>query len=187
MNKNTLYSLGICITFCLLAPKNSQSQINHLNRFVPSEYDILDSATADINKDGINDWVLVLKNKMENDSTEQVRPLLLLQGTKQGSFTCWARNDSVVYCKVCGGIYGDPYAGLTVKQGSFTVEHYGGSNWRWTRNITFTYNTKTKKLVLKNDRGENWHISEPNRITYDVFHKQDFGKLTFQQYSINKP
>lgn len=33
----------------------------------------------------------------------------------------------------------NPYSGLTIKNGYFSVEHYAGSAWRWTRIPTFKY------------------------------------------------
>ena len=69
--------------------------------------------------------------------SDTARHLLIIQGEKDGTFKIVANNDSIVLCFGCGGVFGDPYAGITVKDNYFSIEHYGGSAWRWTRIITF--------------------------------------------------
>ena len=44
-------------------------------------------------------------------------PLFVLACTSTGKFKLIARNDSVVLCKSCGGILGDPYQGIAIKNG----------------------------------------------------------------------
>jgi len=86
----------------------------------------------------------------------------------------------------CGGVFGDSYAGITIKNGFFSVEHFGGSSWRWTRIITFKYDVKLKQFVLHRDAGDSYHSSDPGKITRNVYHKEDFGKLLFANYSYDR-
>jgi hypothetical protein len=58
------------------------------------------------------------------------RPLLLFVDGASGTYPLTARTDNAVYCVDCGGIMGDPFMGLAIKKGYFTVEHYGGSAQR---------------------------------------------------------
>lgn len=58
------------------------------------------------------------------------RPLYILTGQSDQSYKLAAKNDNVVYCVNCGGIMGDPFSGIAIKNGYFSVEHYGGSAWR---------------------------------------------------------
>jgi hypothetical protein len=62
------------------------------------------------------------------------------------------------------------------------MEHYGGSNWRWTRVITFKFDTKSKQFILHSS----WHVSDPNKQTENLFSKEDLDKLTFAKYSNEK-
>jgi len=68
----------------------------------------------------------------------------------------------------------------------FSIEHFGGSGWRWTRIITFRFDTKTKSFYLHRDAGKSWHTSDPNKTTENLYNFTDFGKLTFDKYSYNK-
>ena len=171
----------------LIALNNSCfGQFKPLQSFIPSNFSILDTARGDLNKDGKADMVLILRNTFERMDYDTTRPLLLLEGNGRGQYKLLARNDSVVLCLGCGGIFGDPYAGITIKNGYFSIEHYGGSNWRWTRVITFKYDIKRKEFILHRDAGYSWHVFDPNNQTENLFSKEDFDKLAFAKYSNEK-
>jgi hypothetical protein len=129
---------------------------------------------------------LILRNKFENINSDTTRPLLLLQGDGKGQYKLIARNDSVVLCLNCGGVFGDPYAGITIKNGYFSIEHYGGSGWRWDRVMTFKFDAKNNRFVLHRDAGYSWHVSDPNKQTQNLFSKEDFDNLPFSRYSYEK-
>ncbi|MES2776137.1 MAG: hypothetical protein V4722_18310 [Bacteroidota bacterium] len=157
-------------------------QTKSYNSFIPVGFTILDSAIGDINKDGIKDAVLILKVKNEAAWSSTVRPLLVLEGNKRKQFKLVARNDHVVMCWDCGGVHGDPYVRTVIKNGYFSVEHFGGSGWRWTRVITFKFNSKTQKLMLHRDAGHYWHVSEDGKKTERINGEKDFDKLPFDKY-----
>lgn len=180
-----LKQLSLLLTL-LLAQQLTLGQFQSLTKFIPVDFTILDSASGDINKDGIKDLVVILRNKYENFNTDTTRPLLLLEGNTKGQYKLIVRNDSVVLCMGCGGVHGDPYQGITIKNGYFSIEHFGGSGWRWTRIITFKFEIKTKQFILHRDAGQSWHISDPNKTTENLFNKEDFDKLTFERFSYNK-
>ena len=177
--------LILILTF-FLCKQNSFAQYNYLKQFIPTDFTILDSASGDINKDGIKDLVLILRSNAEKLNSDATRPLLLLQGNSVGQYKLIARNDSVVLCMGCGGVHGDPYQNIAIKKGYFSLEHFGGSSWRWTRIITFSYDKKTKGFYLHRDAGYSWHLSDPNKTTENIFNVSDFDRLLFDQYSYNK-
>ena len=164
----------------------SQSTIQS---FIPAGYSILDSASGDMNNDKIKDLILILKNNnesIENNYDELIRPLLILHGTKNNKYTLFAKNDSVVLCSRCGGAFGDPYEGMTIKNNYFSIEHYGGSNWRWTKIITFKYNEKLKKYILYKDAGASFHTSAPDVQKETKTKESYWGKQLFTKYSFNQ-
>ena len=168
--------------FVLLTPASSQD----LESFIPAAFALLDTASGDINRDGKKDLLVILKHINEADSVDAARPLLILFGKDRDTYSLAARNDSVVFCKGCGGVFGDPYAGMTVKKNFFSIEHYGGSSWRWTRIITFRYDTGSRQILLHRDAGESFHTSDPNQAKQHVYNKASFGKLLFTKYTSNK-
>jgi len=177
-----LISIFVILSFGL----NSQAQPQTLQSFIPADYSILDSASGDINKDGKKDILVILKSNQEENAGDTVRPLLVLLGSGKELYELAARSDSVVLCKACGGVFGDPYAGMTVKNNFFSIEHYGGSNWRWTRIITFRYDLKTGKIYLHKDAGESFHVDDPDKTRPYAYSREDYGKLLFSKYSYDK-
>jgi len=152
-----------------------------LSKFVPDGYKILDVISGHLNRDSRTDYLLILEEK-NGDTEEQKRPLLILTRRQNGQLKFEARNDNVVYCALCGGMMGDPYMQTVIKNGYFTVEHYGGSSWRWTRLITFKYSKREGKWYLHKDGGVSFHASEPNKVEEKVKTVKDFGKVPFEQF-----
>ncbi len=168
--------------FSVVGPR-ADAQAGGWQNLVPPGFTILDSASGDINRDGLRDYVVILKNDDEEEIGDTTRPLLLITGRAGGSFQLAERNDNVVMCKNCGGAFGDPYAAIVIKNNYFSIEHYGGSNWRWTRVITFRYDAKTKNFLLHRDAGTSWHNSNIEKTEEHVYRKQDFGKKVFSRYN----
>jgi|GEM_PF-4494013 len=134
-----------------------------IRRTLPPGYAVLDARQGDLNRDALPDWVVVL-HKADGQKTSDVidhptkRPLLLFVG---GAFTLAARTGNAVYCVDCGGMMGDPFTGLVIKKGYFTVEHYGGSAQRWTRYVAFRYDAATRSWLLHRDGSERFHALAP--------------------------
>ncbi|NDC41490.1 MAG: hypothetical protein EBZ77_08070 [Chitinophagia bacterium] len=113
--------------------------------FFPKGYVVMDSTFGDMNKDGVADAVLVLQTVAESQSTEfytnddDDRYLLVVLKEPNG----WRLVDSsseVIECKGCGGVYGDPYEGISISpKGVLDIRHYGGSNWRWSSLLRYRY------------------------------------------------
>jgi hypothetical protein len=171
--------------------QNSDSIISGLlNSFIPDGFSILDTSSGDLNKDAYSDMVLVLKRDGEESLSDvienpEARPLLLLLGKADTPYySLAARNDSVVFCYDCGGAMGDPFQGVVVKNGIFSVEHYGGSAWRWTRIITFKYSPKDSIWLLFRDGGDSFHAAEPEKVKTMVQTPKEFGKVLFEKFSV---
>jgi hypothetical protein len=156
----------------------------NINQFVTDGFEVLDTASGDINLDGILDLLIILKDKDEHKKGDEKRPLLLLIRNKENKLSLSYRNDNVVYDISSGGVFGDPYEGITIKNGYFSIEHYGGSNWRWTKIITFKYSKSDNNWYLHRDGGESYHTSKPEKAETKVKTTKDFGKVTFEDYNI---
>jgi hypothetical protein len=165
---------------------NGFAQFHAFRSYIPAGFTILGRATADINGDGNPDWVVALRNPYENMNPDTTRPLLLLLGNGKGGYRLIARNDSVVLCNNCGGIHGDPFQRVTAGEGWISVRHFGGSGWRWTRVITFRYDRRRRQFLLAADGGRSWHVDSPKNGTRIVNRPEDFGRVTFHQFSYNR-
>jgi hypothetical protein len=160
-------------------------------QFVPKDYAVLDTASGDLNLDNIKDLILVLKRNGEDTLSDVVdnpekRPLLILLGDINHKLTLAKKNDNTVYCIDCGGMMGDPYMGITIKNGYFSVEHYGGSGWRWSRIITYKYSKQENEWFLHKDGSESFNVCEPEKVESTIRTAKDFGKVRFEEFDIYK-
>jgi len=163
-----------------------------LSQFMLDGYSILDTVSGDLNLDQYMDMIMVLKKDGE-DSTSSVidhperRPLFILIGQADKTYKLAARNDNTVLCVDCGGMMGDPFMQVVIKKGYFSIEHNGGSSWRWTRIVTFKYSPPDNYWYLHKDGEENFHASEPeSTMTTNVRTAKDFGIVRFNEFDIYK-
>ena len=155
-------------------------------KFIPKGYALIDTVMGDLNLDKFQDIILVLKTIGEDtafDATEYKRPLLLLLGQADETFQLAARNDNVVYCYQCGGAFGDPYDGVTIKKGAFAVYHFGGTNDRWSNEITFKYSKVDSTWYLFKIVDKGWNVFHLDKIDSMVKTKKDFGTVSFEKYN----
>ncbi|MET0645995.1 MAG: hypothetical protein ABW208_05190 [Pyrinomonadaceae bacterium] len=142
---------------------------------------------ADLNGDGRADFVLVLErenpSKDADDFPVNQRPLLILLRGGDGKLSAAKRNERVVMCSRCGGVFGDPFEAVEAGRNTFTVHHYGGSNWRWKYAYKFNYSRidKTWQLVLTEEIS--YHTSDPDKMKRRVFTPpKDFGKIDLADF-----
>ncbi|MBF0573599.1 MAG: hypothetical protein HQK69_07555, partial [Desulfamplus sp.] len=163
---------------------------NKIVRFIPENYSVLNMTKGDLNLDSIDDIILILKKNGEEKTSDVIehpekRPLYILIGKSDGLYELAAKNDNAVYCVDCGGMLGDPFNNITIKKGCFSVEHFGGSAWRWTRIITFKYSKSEKNWFLHKDGGDSFHAAG-GKVETRVKTVKDFGLVMFEQYDIYK-
>jgi len=159
--------------------------------FIPKGYSILDTATGDLNRDPYPDMIMVLKKGGEDTSSDvtehpEKRPLLILITQPDGHLKLAAKSDNAVYCIDCGGMMGDPFTQIVIKNGYFSVEHYGGSSWRWSRTTTFHYSSADSCWYLHKDVSESFNASQPEKIDRKISTPKNFGKVPFDKFDIYK-
>lgn len=162
---------------------------DNIKSFIPENYSVLDTVSGNLNLDNYNDMILVLKKNGEEKTSDVVnnpekRPLLILIGEPNNKYKLAGRNDNTVYCIDCGGAMGDPFMGVVIKNGYFSIEHYGGSSWRWSRIITYKYSKDENNWLLHKDGNESFHASEPEKVEVTVKTTKDFGKVFFKDFNI---
>jgi hypothetical protein len=113
------------------------------SQFIKKGYTVLDTAMADFNNDGLADVAIVSDDKNDPDKS---RSLVILANTTAG-YVLSVKTNAAILCKGCGGVFGDPYAGIRFKKNIITINHYGGSAWRWTSDFTFRFQNNQWELI----------------------------------------
>lgn len=178
-----LFLVTVCIYFICAFQIQAQTHNRKLNQFIPEVYELLDSKSGDLNQDGFTDYILICKSPNEMETEDAKRPLIILHGQSDGSLYEAVRNDNVVLCALCGGVWGDPYSAMAIKKNFFSVEHMGGSSDKWTRIITFKYNLEEGQYYLHKDAGEVWNSNKKAKPKMESYLKENWGSLLFEYYT----
>jgi len=160
-----------------------------LMKFVPDSYSVLDTAFGNLNQDKYVDLIMVLRKNGEDTLSNVVdhpekRKLLILLRQEDNTYKLAVESDNAVYCVDCGGMMGDPFMNVVIKNGYFSVEHYGGSSWRWTRIITFKYSPIDSVWYLHKDGHESFHAADPGKVESKILTKKNFGIVRFEDFNI---
>lgn len=123
------------------------SKAKSFKDFIPKGYIILREGfvKGDLNKDGLVDVVMVVSNTDDSIGSDD-RPLIVLFKTETG-YEFASSSKKAVLCEGCGGVFGDPFAGLAIKKGILYINHYGGNSRRWTIEQKFRFQNNGFYLI----------------------------------------
>lgn len=162
-----------------------------LLKFIPKNYMLKDTVRGDLNLDGIKDLILVLNKEGEEQTSDVIdnpekRLMLILLGQKNNTYQKARQSENAIYCFDCGGMLGDPFQTIKIKDGEFAIEHFGGSSWRWARTSTFKYIKDSEDWYLIEDALVNSHSADPENIEAAIKTTKDFGEVKFEDFDIYK-
>jgi len=188
------------LAFCLVsmlsmsaAAQNDEIKIpNDVRPFIQKGLIAIALETGDLNADGRKDHILVVSEPVdENAAWEEgagERSVMILVREPGGELRLAGRNDLVVLCRNCGGVFGDPFAGVTVKGTRFTVSNYGGSNDRWGYDYTFDYSGRDKTWQLVRVEETSFHALDPVKTERKHIYTppKNFGLINFTDFDPDK-
>lgn len=169
-----------------------------LKSFIPKDYEAIAQKKGDLNLDKTEDCILVIR-KVTEETTSNMdegkpdkRIVLLLLGQKDGSYKLAYKNQNVADCIDCGGVFGDPFSGISIKNGYFSIEHKIAGGHHWEQIITFKFNKTKNNWYLYKDHFINYVLNtsnDPNAeaLIADVDKLKtvkDFGEISFQNFNI---
>lgn len=134
-------SISLSQTVFSTIPKQARSY----QEFIPKSYDTLMIAKGDLNKDGKADIAMVLADTLERPenydmfNVDSTNRLLVILFASSNGYTLAGTSDKAILCKSCGGTFGDPLMEISIEKAVLTIQHYGGSSWRWGYTHKFRY------------------------------------------------
>ncbi|KFF15660.1 hypothetical protein [Flavobacterium hydatis] len=169
-----------------------------LKAFVPKGYSVISIESGNLNLDEYTDAILVLRKSSEASTSNfaenkpDKRPLLILLGQKDGTYKLAYQNNDAVYCIDCGGLFGDPFTGITIKNGYFSIEHGVSGGHHWEHITTFKYNKAKNNWFLYKDHLVNYKLNDGNDknaealvVDYEKLKTvKDFGEISFEKFNI---
>src|SRR5229473_2305571 len=119
-------------------------------KFVPSGWRLEPETLkeTDLNGDGRPDAAFVLSNGGDANDPNVVKHVLVLAlRGGDGKLHVSVVNDAAVLDGDEGGVFGDPFQGLTVGRGVVAIQHYGGSRDRWSFTHKYRYQNGQWELI----------------------------------------
>lgn len=98
--------------------------------------------SVDINGDGRNDAIVVTET-----AEGEIRTLRLFEADAHGVQVEIFASTTVVLGSLDGGVFGDPWSGMSYKNDSLFISYYGGSRWRWSSRYQFKIHEDEWKLI----------------------------------------
>ena len=186
-----IFAAALCL-LPLFGMAQKQALTKQVIPLLPKGYVLSDTAFGDLNADGKMDVIAVLRNvkdkdqaeRGENDTIEYERPMLLFTQGANGKLKQEKRNDKIIMCSSCGGMMGDPYQGITIKNNGFTVAFYGGSSWRWATDIVFARDAARSNWVLVKEKETSFQSGDPENTMSEVtIPGSELPDLTIDNYA----
>lgn len=159
-----------------------------IRSFIIPGYEVLDYISGDLNSDKRKDAILLLKSPGEDSLSDQElsRPFLLLVRQANGKLKQVLRNDSAIMCRQCGGVFGDPYAGITLKPGGFILNFYGGSSWRWGYEYQFGYKAASGTWLLQREKQTSFQSGDPDATMKNTtIPASETGAIPLEKFNCN--
>jgi hypothetical protein len=120
----------------LLGATRAYSQGNRLDTkesFIPQDWESIQEAYGDLNKDSVNDVVIIIEYRGEALEGDRPRSLLIMFKDKaSGLYTLACRSDHAIPDAQAGGTMGDPFESMEIKKNVLIVKFSGGSREQWT-------------------------------------------------------
>lgn len=155
-----------------------------LSDFLDAGSSILAVQHGDLNADGRSDVVLVVDHVTTGDDTlgeVSPRTMLLLLRAQDHGLRIAGRNDKLVPCARCGGMFGDPFGYIGIDDAEFTVVTEGGSREHWSNEYVFAYD-KSGKIWLLNrvTRRISDSITDQERTL--TLTPREFGEISYDRF-----
>ena len=179
----------------LLTLLNTVSVAKDVTEKVPAEIltftdkgtTILDWKIADLNGDGLDDYLVVLEQdkKLAPDIQETLkRSLLIIIRQKDNSLKLEKRNNLAVACSTCGGrVDDDGFEEIKANKRSFSVKnHTMGTAYQTSDTYSFGYSRRDNTWQLVSVVSTQNRLYEDHEIKNTFTPPHSFGKIDFADF-----
>lgn len=112
---------------------------------IPPTYHVLSEVLGDLNQDGIEEKVIVYSTSdITNEGTTREVQILKYENDQ---WVIWKKSRQAVLKSKQGGIMGDPYDGIEIKNGTLIFSFLGGSSWKWSFQDKYRFQNGEFELV----------------------------------------
>ncbi|BEE17238.1 hypothetical protein VAWG006_14910 [Aeromonas enteropelogenes] len=106
---------------------------------------VIGEAMGDLDKDGIDEKVIVLDTGLDGEIGTQ--RTLLIYKKKQDKWALWHSSQGPILDSAHGGMMGDPFISVEIQRGAIVIDHFGGSRQKWSYTHRYRFNNKAWYLI----------------------------------------
>jgi hypothetical protein len=179
----------VCLLSLHAVAQNDEIKVpDDVKPFVGKGFIPIALENGDLNADGRKDHILVVSEIVHEDAAWEEgageRSVLILIREPGGTLRLAAQNGAVIYCRNCGGVFGDPFAGVNIRGTSFSINNYGGSNDRWSYSYTFAYSRRDRTWQLVRVVDESFRTFDPKHTMRSRVYTapKNFGLINFADF-----
>lgn len=150
-----------------------QIKVDSLQRLqafiIPPNHTIIDIITGDLDQDLVDELLVVYNTQVNVDSFESIPRALHIYKNFDEKWQLWKHSNQALKGSQDGGMLGDPYNGIEIREGQLIVSHFGGSSWRWNTSDTYCYKDEELYLI---------HHSNSYGRPCDYFFEMNYNLVT---------
>lgn len=145
---------------------------------IPKQYKPIKEIFGDLNKDGINEKVVVynMSEEKEDEDDNGIAREIIIYKKEKSNWIIWHRSKDAIGGSKDGGMMGDPFGNIEIKNGVLIISQSGGSSWKWRNIDKYRYQNNNFELI-----GYNSFFGKPCEYFADLNYNITTGHFIFKK------
>jgi hypothetical protein len=161
-----------------------------INKEISPDRKIIEVYPGNLNLDNMDDYIVVTGKKTINPEVpeDQLRVVMLFLTREDSSLFLFAQNQNIIDCYTCGGGMGDPFTGVTINNGYFSIEQSGLNQFpeRWVKVITFKFRKEQQNFYFHQYGHEVYRTDNDEKTSSEIIKSRDVQEILFADYNMNE-
>jgi len=157
---------------------------------IPINYSVIEEVLGDLDKDGIDEFVVAYNTEKEIKDENILRELIIYKKDKDDCWLVWYKSKQALYGSQEGGMMGDPYGEIKIDKGVLSISQYGGSSWKWGYTDKYRFQNGNFELIgYTSSYGKvcnDWTVVDYNLSTGKLIVKKEYESCENSEQEIIK-
>ena len=114
---------------------------------IPKQYRPIREISGDLNKDGVDERIVVYNMKETEDDVNGINREIIIFRNENEKWISWHRSTKAIGNSKDGGMMGDPFEDIEIKNGVLIISHSGGSSWKWSHQDKYRFQNGRFELI----------------------------------------
>ena len=114
---------------------------------IPKEYRSIKEIYGDLNKDSVDEKVVVYNVSDTEDEDEGIDREIVIFKKEDKNWKIWHRSKTAIGNSKDGGMMGDPFEDIEIKNGILLISQSGGSSWKWRHIDKYRFQNNDFELI----------------------------------------